>query len=83
MLVHPDPGLEHEVLLDREAGDEEILLLDVGGHGGKVRRGDHLAVSDPGAGYVKALGVPEEESVEEAGLARSTRPHDGQHLEYK
>ena len=73
MLVHPDPGLEHEVLLDREAGDEEILLLDVGGHGGKVGRGDQLAVSDPGAGYGEALGVPEEEGVEEAGLARSAR----------
>ena len=65
MLVHPDPGLEHEVLLDRETGDEEILLLDVGGHGGQVGRSDNLAISDPGAGNVQALGVPEEEGVEE------------------
>ena len=83
MLVHPDPGLEHEVLLDREAGDEEILLLDVGGHGGQVSRGDHLSISDPGAGDVQALGVPEEEGVEEGRLARSARPHDGQDLGYK
>ena len=46
-----------------ETGDEEVLLLHVGGHAGQAAGADHLPVRHPRAGNVETLRVSEEEGV--------------------
>ena len=59
---------------------EEVVLLDVGGHGGEAGGADHLTVGSPLPGHLQTSEVPEEESVEQGGLPRPAGPHDGQEL---
>ena len=40
--------LESEMLLDCESSNEEIILLDIGRHGGQVVRGHLLVIGQPG-----------------------------------
>ena len=46
-----------------ETGDEEVLLLHVGGHAGQAAWAHHLPVRHPRAGDVETLRMSEEQSV--------------------
>ena len=59
---------------------EEVVLLDVGGDRREAGGGHHLVVGEPQAGDLQTREVPEEERVEQGGLARPAGPHDGQEL---
>ena len=63
-----------------EAGDEEILLLDVARDGGEAGWTEQLGVGQPGAGDPQPLAVSEGETVQQGRLAGPTGPHDGEDL---
>ena len=59
VAVHPDSGLECEVLPHSQRPDEEIVLLHVGGESREAGGGDQTVIGKSHAGHLQPLQVPE------------------------
>ena len=59
VAVHPDSGLEGEVLPHSQRADEEIVLLHVGREGCEAGGGHQPLIGQPQAGHLQPLQVPE------------------------